>query len=161
MSRRINVRNPLGYNISRDRLRQASAAVLTLHPQRLEQSLTITVTDAAALQSLNQQHRRLDAPTDVLAFAAAPLPAAIAQEPPYLGDILIAHDYVAESTAGTGADLDDTLCLLVIHGSLHLLGYTHNDSSNKQAMWAQQAAALESIDIDPVIVSEYADAIAN
>ena len=157
MSPGIELQNPLGFSIADERLKQASSEVLALHPPHRNDCLTIILSDAETLRALNRQHRRVDAPTDVLSFVAPALPERIEDDQRYLGDILIAHDYVADSIAARRGDLDDILCLLVIHGTLHLLGYGHGAEAARDRMWAAQASALDSVGIDPSLVSEYAD----
>ena len=46
----------------------------------------------------------------------------------------------------------ESLALLVVHGSLHLLGYDHDTPENKAEMWAEQAEALVALGISPEIV---------
>ena len=157
MSPGIDLQNPLGFSIADERLKQASSEVLSSHPPHRNDCLTIILSDAEALRALNRQHRRVDAPTDVLSFVAPALPEGIEDGQRYLGDILIAHDYVADTLAARHRDLDDILCLLVIHGTLHLLGYNHGADAARDRMWSAQASALESVGIDPALVGEYAD----
>ena len=48
--------------------------------------------------------------------------------------------------------MSDSLALLVIHGTLHLLGYDHDTSEHKVEMWAAQEAALHTLGIATNIV---------
>ncbi len=159
MSADITLLNPQGFPIAETRLVAAAQAVLNGHPQHRGGRLTILLADKGMVQTLNAQHRQCDAPTDVLSFPASALPAEIAGGSPYLGDVVIAPELAAKPASG--ADEQDALCLLVIHGTLHLLGYTHYKSADKEAMWLAQAAALNSLRIDPAVVSAYADAVAH
>lgn len=104
---------------------------------------------------MNQKYAHVDAPTDVLSFPADPLPHEAGEMDRYLGDIVIAHDYVSAQVGATDAALDEILCLLVIHGTLHLLGYLHDTAAAKAKMWAAQDIALRSLDIDPAVVKVY------
>ena len=155
MSDGINLRNPGRYPIRGKRLAQASRVVLDAHSDCQKASLCILLTDARQICAMNRKYAHVDSPTDVLAFPADPLFSDFDETRPYLGDIVIAHDYVSAQAAATGAVLDDVLRLLVIHGTLHLLGYTHNTSEARDCMWAAQAGALRSIEIDPIIVDQY------
>ncbi len=158
MKPRINLQNAPAAPIDATRLKQACQSVFLAAPAPAGSSLSIVITDAAALRALNQKHRQVDAPTDVLSFSAPPLPAAIAESERYLGDILIAYDYVARQAAARDINLSDALCLLVIHGSLHLLGYRHDSPAERERMWSAQAAALRRLDLDPAIVRAYSGA---
>ncbi len=124
------------------RLADAVHYVLAKHNVDSGTALTIVFADDDYVRKLNQQYRAVDAPTDVLSFPADPLPEEVEDEPPYLGDLIIAYPYTAHQAEEAGHSLDDELVLLVIHGTLHLLGYDHHNAGAEAAMWSQQAEAL-------------------
>jgi probable rRNA maturation factor len=101
---------------------------------------------------VNRQFRGIDAPTDVLSFPADEPPIEIDDEPPYLGDLIIAYPYASEQAARQGHTLSDSLSLLVVHGTLHLLGYDHDTPEHRAEMWAAQDAALTALGISTAIV---------
>lgn len=138
-----------------DEARLNRAAHIVLEQQSASGCLSIVVQDSAALAALNRQHRGIDSPTDVLAFPAASLPNEIAAENRYLGDIVIALDYAAARARASGTDLGDVLCLLVVHATLHLLGYAHGMAIEREIMWAAQAKALRKLDIDASLATRY------
>ena len=149
------LRNPNRFPLDGDRLVQATRAILASHSNDQDASLCIALTNAGAIKALNLKFAFVDAPTDVLSFPAVPLPIESGETGKYLGDIVIAHDYVSAQACATDAVLDDILCLLVIHGTLHLLGFAHDTAAAKDRMWAAQEAALLSLNIDPAIVESY------
>lgn len=151
----IRLHNPNRYPIDRKRLVQATLAILASHSDEQDASLCIALTDAGAIKALNLKYAFVDAPTDVLSFPAIPLPPEPGETGKYLGDIVIAHDYVSAQACATDAALDDILCLLVIHGTLHLLGFAHDTAAAKDRMWAAQDSALRSLNIDPAVVESY------
>ena len=159
MSACINLQNPLSLPVPCDLLKSAAREVLAQHPAYRECGLTIVITNAKALRALNDEHRKVDAPTDVLSYSAEPLPAEIEEGLRYIGDILIAYDYVEKSLVNRTPSLNDALCLLVAHGTLHLLGYEHNGPESRNRMWAAQASALATLGINPGLVSEYAESV--
>jgi len=152
VSSRIHLRAPRGYPLDIPRLKQAAEIVLEQQGKH-GGSLTIVITDNDQVRELNHQHRQLDAPTDVLAFPAAPH--GLQDGGDYLGDIVIAYPYTAANAAERQTDLDDVLCLLVIHACLHLLGYDHDSAQARGKMWAAQAAALHSMRIQAGITAAY------
>jgi probable rRNA maturation factor len=111
-------------------------------------ALTVVLTDNEQVQRLNAQYREVDAPTDVLSFPADPLPEEIEDEPPYLGDLLIACPYTTHQAEESGHALDDEFVLLVIHGTLHLLGYDHDNAAHEESMWAKQQDALRAAGVN-------------
>ncbi len=148
----IHIQNEADYPVSPERLQQAALTVLAEYELAPTSSLTIVLTDDAAVQALNRQHRGVDTPTDILSFPAAALPETITDEAPYLGDLIIAFPYAQAQAEREKHALMDSLALLVVHGTLHLLGYDHDTPENRAAMWAEQAAALRQLGIDETIV---------
>jgi probable rRNA maturation factor len=105
------------------------------------------VTDDDSVASLNRQYRNVDAPTDVLSFPAAAPPVELQDEPRYLGDLVIAYPYASAQAAREGHAFNDSLALLVVHGTLHLLGYDHDTQEHRAEMWAAQEQVLKALHI--------------
>lgn len=129
-----------------------AAAVATLQANEIEDAeLTIVVTTDDAVQQLNRDYRGIDAPTDVLSFAAQEgedeqelaLPPELAAElDRYLGDIIIAYPYTIQQAVHYGSAPAAELRLMVVHGVLHLLGDDHDTPEAEAEMWARQEAVL-------------------
>lgn len=147
MSYEIDVQNEREYPVSAARLTEAALAALTHEAAQEGSALTIVVTDNDEVADLNRQYRGVDAPTDILSFPADAPPVVIPDEPPYLGDLIIAFPYASAQAEREGHVLDDSLALLVVHGCLHLLGYDHDTDEAKAAMWAAQAEVLAELSI--------------
>ena len=140
------------YDVDAARLQSAVETVLSQHDVDEDTSLTIVISDNDFVRSLNLQYRGIDFHTDILSFPADEPPVEIEDEPPYLGDMIIAYPYASAQAAREGHTLSDSLALLVVHGTLHLLGYDHDTSENKAEMWAAQEAALNTLGISTDIV---------
>jgi len=109
-----------------------------------EGALTVVITDTDTVRELNRTYRGVDAATDVLSFAlnegeAMMLPE---EEPPYLGDVIIAFPVAKEQAIQYGHSVQEELRLLAVHGVLHLLGYDHATPEEEAVMWARQAEIL-------------------
>ncbi len=148
----VDVQNDSAYACDSAHLQDAVIAVLSNHEVEPDTSLSIVLTDDAHITALNLQFRGVDAPTDVLSFPADLPPVAIPDEPPYLGDLVIAYPYASAQFEREGQKLDDGLALLVVHGTLHLLGYDHDSDENRAEMWAAQDEALKILNIPLSIV---------
>jgi probable rRNA maturation factor len=146
----IEVHNEQGYPVDADALVRAALTVLAAHEIEPDSTMTIVIEDDAAIAALNRQFRGVDAPTDVLSFPmdAPPMPG----EPPYLGDLMIAFPYAQAQASREGFSHAHGLLLLVVHGTLHLLGYDHDMPENRAAMWEAQAEALTALDVPLSIV---------
>lgn len=143
----IDIQNQGDYALNASRLQTAAATVLAQQTAKPESSLSVVIADDDFVAGLNRQFRKIDAPTDVLSFPADEPPVVEDGEPPYLGDLIIAYPYASAQAQTAGHILDDSLALLVVHGTLHLLGYDHDTPENRAAMWAAQSAALTALNI--------------
>jgi len=135
------------------------AAITTLKMHDLGQAImTIVLTDDAEVQALNLSFLGIDAPTDVLSFPYfntpnnAPtdipldLPPELAVEQrTYLGDLIIALPYIRRQAVQHQRTLAEELSLLIIHGTLHLLGYDHATVEEEHEMWTVQADVLSTL----------------
>ncbi len=133
-----------------ENLRAVAVATLTANDVE-EAELTLVVTSDDAVQQLNRDYRGIDAPTDVLSFAAQEgddehaleLPPELSAELDcYLGDIIIAYPYTVHQAESFGSTPAAELRLMVVHGVLHLLGDDHDTAEAEAEMWARQEAVL-------------------
>ncbi len=157
MTDNIDVQNEQNFPVDAAKLKHAAHTALTMQLTTPGSELSIVITTDEAVQELNRQFRQVDAPTDVLSFPAE-LPPMPEDDPddmpqaPYLGDLIIAYPYAVAQAERESHPLDDSLCLLVVHGVLHLLGFDHDTPQNKAVMWAQQADILTALGISPELV---------
>ena len=103
---------------------------------------------------LNAQWRGKDKPTNVLSFPMAEgdeLAGASGEGPELmLGDIIMAHGVCAAEAEAKAVTIDTHAAHLMVHGTLHLLGYDHGDDAQAADMEAREVRALARIGIgDP------------
>lgn len=113
-------------------------------------SLSVVFEDDEILHQLNNQYLGIDAPTDVLAFPAEYTDSDTGER--YLGDILVSASRALEQAAEGNHPIEDELQLLVVHGVLHLLGYDHTETSEKEQMQSAQSAILHNLGCELKIV---------
>ena len=128
----------------------SQAAIAQVQPAHAVE-LSIRLSDDAELHVLNLNYRNMDKPTDVLSFGSEAWRDGVrtpnSATPEYLGDIVISMERcVAQAEAG-GHAVAEELALLVVHGTLHLLGYDHDTAPRKKLMWGQQAKSLAAVGI--------------
>lgn len=116
--------------------------------------LSIRLTSDAEVHALNAEWRGKDKPTNVLSFPMAEteeLEAAAGDGPELmLGDIILARGVCAEEAAEKAIPLDQHAAHLMVHGTLHLLGYDHMDEASANDMESREVRALARLGIaDP------------
>ena len=115
--------------------------------------VTLRLTDDREIQHLNAQYRKLDKPTDVLAFAALEVDFPVTldklslSEPLYLGDLIISIETASKQAKQQQHSLTTELGWLAAHGFLHLLGWDHLDEESLKAMLLQQEILLKAVGI--------------
>jgi probable rRNA maturation factor len=93
--------------------------------------MTIRIVDAAEGLELNHQYRGKDYATNVLSFpfeAPVELPIAL------LGDLVICAPVVASEAVEQNKPLESHWAHMVVHGTLHLLGYDHIEETEAESM---------------------------
>ncbi len=115
---------------------------LVLSADQQQAELTLRLVDVEEMIRLNHTYRKQNKPTNVLAFPAD-LPPGIPLEQPFLGDVVICPDVLAEEHCATDTPLVAHWAHIVIHGILHLLGHDHQGLHDTHAMQMLEIKALE------------------
>ena len=116
--------------------------------------LSVRLTSDVAVHALNSEWRGKDKPTNVLSFPMAAEGELDGGDDPgpelMLGDIILAQGVCAAEAADKGVPLEDHAAHLMIHGTLHLLGYDHMDEVEAADMERREVRALARLGIaDP------------
>ncbi|HLG46378.1 MAG TPA: rRNA maturation RNase YbeY [Reyranella sp.] len=110
-------------------------------------SLTVALSDDKRVQALNRRDRKKDKPTNVLSYPSG--------EKTFLGDIVLARQTVWREAKEQKKMPADHVAHLVVHGTLHLLGYDHETSdADAERMEALERRILKKLGIaDPYTLS--------
>lgn len=119
--------------------------------------VSVVLTDDAALRTLNRQWRRLDQPTNVLAFPAKTLRSGNGM-PSLLGDIAIAYETTAREASAQDKTLPQHLAHLAVHGFLHLTGYDHDSDAAADEMERLEARILARLGVPDPYAARAAEA---
>ena len=116
--------------------------------------LSVRLTSDDEVHALNSQWRGKDRPTNILSFPMAEEDELGAGSRPgpelMLGDIILARGICAAEAADKGVPLEDHAAHLMVHGTLHLLGYDHMDDDSAADMEGREVRALARLGIaDP------------
>jgi probable rRNA maturation factor len=123
--------------------------------------ISVRLTDDAEVQALNHQYRQKDKPTNVLSFPMVQpdLIDTVSQNSDdgelLLGDIVMAHGVCEAEAREKGVSVAEHATHLLVHGTLHLLGYDHMGDEEAEAMEDIERQALATLGIsDPYLVRE-------
>lgn len=128
---------------------QAQSTLELATVQEIE--VSVQLVDSATIQALNQQYRGKNTPTNVLSFNSdmPVLPGGLMA----LGDLVLCPDVVQREAREQEKLLDDHWAHLLVHGTLHLCGYDHEELNQAEAMESMEIRILSGSGIsDPYLV---------
>lgn len=125
-----------------------------LRDERDVAELSVCIVDAATSADLNNRYRGKDYPTNVLSFPAD-LPPELGL--PLLGDLVVCAEVVAREALEQGKQAQAHWAHMLVHGTLHLLGYDHIDDQEAEAMEALETTIVTALGFAP----PYADIAAD
>lgn len=111
-------------------------------PFQADAEVTIRIVDEAESQQLNFDYREKDKPTNVLSF---PFQCPPGIELPLLGDLVICAQVVAREAQEQQKTLQAHWAHMVVHGSLHLLGFDHINDADAEEMEAEEIQILREL----------------
>jgi len=103
--------------------------------------ISIVITDNAQIQQLNKTYRKVDKPTNVLAFPMQEGKFADIT-PGLLGDIVISCEKAQQEADSANISIDERMSQLLIHGILHLVGLDHETSPGDARNMENKSLAL-------------------
>ena len=106
-------------------------ATAAVQPQSDEVEMTVRIVDEAESHELNLNYRGKDRPTNVLSF---PFECPDEVELPLLGDLVICRQVVEREAQEQDKPVMAHWAHMVVHGSLHLLGYDHIEDDEAEEM---------------------------
>lgn len=124
----------------------AQAALNAALPDAGEKELSLRIVDADEIQALNAQYRQKDKPTNVLSFPCE-LPEGV--DVPLLGDIVVCASVVQQEAHEQHKTEQSHWAHMVVHGTLHLLGYDHIDDAEAEEMEGLETQILTQLGFPP------------
>jgi probable rRNA maturation factor len=106
--------------------------------------LTVRVVAIDEMRELNLGYRQKDKPTNVLSFPAGAIEGLPAEAGLPLGDIVVCAAVVRTEADSQGKSLADHWAHMIVHGTLHLLGFDHEDDGEAVEMEALEKDILAS-----------------
>lgn len=141
---RVKLANPYDYPLDFAGLKAAAQAVLAGEGVTAA-DVTVAFVDNPHIHRLNNQFLKHDEPTDVLTFPYSD-PGAKKVE----GEIVIGYEVATEYAADRGHGVAEELVLYVIHGCLHLCGYTDTTDEGAAEMRAKERHYLRAVGLPDI-----------
>ena len=116
-----------------------------------EAEVSLMLVDDQRIHALNLEYRGVDRPTDVLSFA---LQEEMEEEPDsdfadgMLGDIVISVPRARAQAEEYGHSFERELVYLAVHGTLHLLGYDHEEETAKLEMRRKEEEVMALLKLE-------------
>jgi len=126
-------------------------ATAAVQPQSDEVEMTVRIVDEAESHELNLNYRGKDRPTNVLSF---PFECPDEVELPLLGDLVICRQVVEREAQEQDKPLMAHWAHMVVHGSLHLLGYDHIDDDEAEEMESLETQIMTGLGFADPYLSE-------
>ena len=126
-------------------------ATAAVQPQSDEVEMTVRIVDEAESHALNLNYRGKDRPTNVLSF---PFECPDEVELPLLGDLVICRQVVEREAQEQDKPLMAHWAHMVVHGSLHLLGYDHIEDDEAEEMESMETQIMTGMGFADPYLSE-------
>nr|WP_314170413.1 rRNA maturation RNase YbeY [uncultured Aggregatibacter sp.] len=126
-------------------------ATAAVQPQSDEVEMTVRIVDEAESHELNLNYRGKDRPTNVLSF---PFECPDEVELPLLGDLVICRQVVEREAQEQEKPLMAHWAHMVVHGSLHLLGYDHIEDDEAEEMESLETQIMTGLGFADPYLSE-------
>ena len=104
--------------------------------------LTVRLVETREMTRLNRKYRGKNRPANVLAF---PFENVAEVEYAYLGDIVICLDVVKIESNQLDRSIHNHFAHMVIHGTLHLCGFDHQERGEAEDMENRERQALAQV----------------
>ena len=109
--------------------------------------LSIRLSNDNDVRTFNYKWKGIDKPTNILSFVNSNRDFNSENKFIYLGDIIISYDTLLKEIKYKKIDFKDHLSHILIHGILHLKGYTHNYEEDTRLMKNEEKRLLKNLNI--------------
>lgn len=133
---------PVAHAPTLSQCQQYVAATLLHADQDIKEGeITIRIIDKTESAHLNKTYRHKEGPTNVLSFDYD------ATDHAFTGDLAICADVVEQEALAQHKSLDAHWAHMIIHGTLHLLGYDHESDTDADVMEALEIKIMAALNL--------------
>ena len=109
--------------------------------------LTIRLSNDKEVKAFNSKWKGINKSTNILSFLNNDKVFSFKNNMLYLGDIIISYDTLLKEVKSRKIDFQDHLSHILIHGILHLKGYTHDKEKDTRLMQNEEKRLLKNLNI--------------
>jgi len=131
-------------------IRDTITQTLALSPLSFKEAeISVVLADNDFIQTLNKNYRGQDKPTNVLSFPQMEPDELEDTQDEFvsLGDVILAYETVEIEVSQQNKSFDEHVMHLLVHGTLHLLGYDHIENHEAEEMEALEIEILKQIGV--------------
>jgi probable rRNA maturation factor len=119
--------------------------IKTTNTQR--NGLTIRLSNDKEVKAFNLKWKGVNKSTNILSFLNNDKVFSFENNIIYLGDIIISYDTLLKEVKSKNIDFQDHLSHILIHGILHLKGYTHDKEEDTRLMQNEEKRLLKKLNV--------------
>lgn len=120
----------------------AKTLLAAAKPGGPDTDVSVRVVGSDEMRTLNNKYREQDKPTNVLSFPSGDVAGLPAEAARPLGDIVICAAVVRDEATAQNKAIADHWAHMLVHGTLHLIGYDHIDDGEAADMEQLEASIL-------------------
>jgi len=102
-------------------------------------AISLAIVGKGITKKINKDYRGKNKSADILTF--------VFDDGPYLGEIILSPENARRRAKIMGWTLEQTLVFLIIHGILHIMGYTHDKNRDTSEMERKEKHLLKKLDL--------------
>lgn len=125
-------------------IREAISACYEMEGISSDYQISLSFVLNNEIQQLNKHYRGKDVPTDVLSF---PMDGPENVPEKLLGDVVISVEKMMEQAEAFGHSVEREMIYLIVHSTLHLIGYDHIDEDDKDKMRQKEEMIMEQLSL--------------
>lgn len=107
--------------------------------------LTVRLVEPQEIRNLNALYRHIDKPTNILSF---PFECPEEVKLPLIGDLIVCMEVLRREAADQHKSVEEHFAHLIVHGTLHLIGYDHIEPQDAAVMEPLEIRAVEALGFD-------------
>ena len=151
----IEIKRSIKLDVDKNRLEEVVRKVLEIERSGTSVELGLLVTDDKTVRKLNRMYRGEDETTDVLSFQMISKEPEMSELPfisapdgiRHLGEVVISYPQAVKQAQERAHGISREVALLIVHGTLHLLGYDHESADDELRMREKESQILSSLEV--------------